>query len=169
MQRIIVLGIIIFLCSGSSVAAQLNKFNFMAEIAEKIQRPVQTYSELYANFIKEKLRSENPEADDEVLTPLSKMIVTPENKVLIAKGANVISDLDGDTPLIAAAALGKNPEKIKILLKAGARINDKNKAGRTPLIMSAISRRPLEKLKILVENGAKLNIIDNSGCTTAYD
>ena len=91
-------------------------------------------------------------------------------KLLTEKGSKVNDgDKDDDTSLCAAAAWGHSPvEKIKILLKAGADINHRNRSGRTPLIMAVISRKNDAVVKLLVDNGARLDIKDNSG-RTAYD
>ena len=91
-------------------------------------------------------------------------------KLLLENGYEVDNgDKDDDTSLCAVAAWTRKPvEKIKILLKAGADINHRNRSGRTPLIMAVISRKDDAVIKLLVDNGALLDIKDNSG-RTAYD
>jgi ankyrin repeat protein len=125
MYRIIISGIIFFLCysvsaqkiNNNAMLAKLNKFSFMAEIAEKFH-PTQPYSELYADFIKEKLKSENPQVDEKILTALSKMVVKPTNEMIsldidlqsediLIQYYNALSFMAGKQNTIAAKLLSK--------------------------------------------------------------
>lgn len=122
MLRIIISGIIFFLCCYTEAQeikneVKINKFAFMAEIAKKF-KPVAPYSQLYADFIKEKLKSENPEADDKMLATLSKMIVKPTNEMIsldidlqkediLIQYYNALSFMAGEQNTTAAKLLAK--------------------------------------------------------------
>lgn len=81
---------------------------------------------------------------------------------LIAKGAKVNQrDNDGNNELFYAAT---SPEKIEVLLKAGADINSINKAGETILIVA--SRSGLyEVVKTFLKFNADIDIKDSLGKT----
>lgn len=77
----------------------------------------------------------------------------------IGKGLDVNeTSEDGTTLLMEAAQMG-NPEIIDILLKAGANVNARNKAGNTALMYTS----NLINIKYLVECGADFNIKNDNG------
>jgi len=83
----------------------------------------------------------------------------PVVRVLLETGARVDArDNSQWTPLIRAAALGKNLKAIKTLLKFGADINARNDYGRTALIEAA-SSGDNAILEELLKNGADPDII----------
>lgn len=66
-----------------------------------------------------------------------------------------ITDKDGNTPLIIAAANG-DLESAKHLIAYRAKVNVKNKVGMTPLLY-AVKGRHTEMAEYLINNGAKIN------------
>jgi ankyrin repeat protein len=81
---------------------------------------------------------------------------------LVAQGVAVNEAFaDGSTPLIAAA---NRPAILKILIKAGARINErgKNPNGETPLT-AAVAAGSAESVNLLIEAGADPNIANTLG------
>lgn len=95
-------------------------------------------------------------------TPLFEILRPEQVSALLAGGAKVnVSDEDGDTPLINAAAMG-DIEVIQLLLTAGADINAKNKRGLTALGKALENQRinPRDKIwpetiKFLRSKGAR--------------
>lgn len=79
---------------------------------------------------------------------------------------NVLEPSRGSTPLITAAALGNN-EAIKMLIDAGASINNQNNDGSTAL-HTAIVFGKTEVAKTLIESGINLNIQNNDGSTALH-
>ena len=81
---------------------------------------------------------------------------------LIKNGADVnIQDEDGNTPLHYA----NTTEQMKLLLDAGANINQQNnQCGGTPLHWA----NTFEQLKFLIDSGADPNIQDNRGFTPIF-
>ena len=61
------------------------------------------------------------------------------------------------TALMAATADNENTEVIKILLKAGADVNEKNNHGLTALMIAALNNQKTEIVKTLINAGAKSN------------
>ncbi|CAL1272132.1 unnamed protein product [Larinioides sclopetarius] len=66
---------------------------------------------------------------------------------------------EGNTPLMFACAAG-HVDIVRILLDAGARVEDHNENGHTPL-MEAASAGHVEVAKLLVERGASINTHSN--------
>ena len=75
-------------------------------------------------------------------------------------------DARGQTPLMLAALRGAF-DTVLILLKAGAKLNLKDKEGQTALMFAIQSSRPekLENVRLLLKSGAKVNIKDNEDLT----
>jgi ankyrin repeat protein len=72
------------------------------------------------------------------------------------------------TPLMLAAPFG-TPEMIRVLLNAGARVNDKDKRGMTPLMFAASSEtQDAEVIKMLLAAGADTKVKTTVG-ETAMD
>ena len=70
------------------------------------------------------------------------------------------------TPLEVAAQFG-SPEVCEILIKAGSRINYKDKSGFSPLICSTFNSNP-EVFNVLVKYGADVNVEDNKKRSLLY-
>lgn len=62
----------------------------------------------------------------------------------------------GKTPLHYAAGATQNPAVVKALLKAGAKVNARDKSGDTPLHQAAINKNA-EVVKVLLEAGADVH------------
>src|SRR5262249_46612728 len=78
------------------------------------------------------------------------------------KGADLkVRDRRGDTPLIYAAGFG-SPEAVKLLLDAGAGVNDRNAFDATALIWAA--NNPA-KVRLLLARGADVNAKTRQGRT----
>jgi uncharacterized protein len=80
----------------------------------------------------------------------------------IDQGADVNThDVEGNTPLIIAAAHGKHHHVLDVLLAAGADIDAKNDAGQTALIAGIFNRSEYSKIvTTLLESGADATIED---------
>ncbi len=76
---------------------------------------------------------------------------------------NVVN-VNGQTPLMVAAALNNNPDLLRALVKAGANINAQDPNGRTALNY-AITAKLTPNLETLVALGANINIPDTQGIT----
>ena len=84
------------------------------------------------------------------------------NLVLEHGGDPNVEDLSGDTPLFCVRRnIRRVPEKIQLLLDAGADINHRNHQGATPLA-SAVGRSHICVL-CLLKSGADYRIVDNKG------
>ena len=70
------------------------------------------------------------------------------------------------TPLGVAAQSG-SPEVCELLIKAGSRINYKDKAGFSPIICSTYNTNP-EVFNVLVKNGADVKVEDNKKRSLLY-
>jgi len=66
---------------------------------------------------------------------------------------------------MSAAEGNHNLEVIRVLLEAGARVNDQDKLGRTPLILAAAKNLNPGVLLTLLEAGAQIDQKDKSGLT----
>ena len=102
-------------------------------------------------------------------------------KLLIAAGADVNAwdNKVGETALICAARKtyvleadsernkSKNMAMVKLLIEAGANVNDKDGYGRTALIYAA-KKNSVDLVKILIEAGADVNVKDGYGNTALY-
>lgn len=86
----------------------------------------------------------------------------------IDQGANVNAkrEIDGQTPLMMAV-YGKNYGNAKILLDAGASINEQNDKGFSA-IMYAVDVNDESILRLLVECGADLELKNNEGQTALF-
>ena len=73
---------------------------------------------------------------------------------------------DGWTPLHYAAAFNSNPDVVKALISAGAKVNAKDKDGWTPLRAAAIKNSNPDVVKALISAGAKAK--DKYGYSFAY-
>jgi|HubBroStandDraft_5_1064220.scaffolds.fasta_scaffold232110_2 ankyrin repeat protein len=95
---------------------------------------------------------------------------TPEAvRVLIENGAQadaVSKNPQTNQPLHAALALGRNPETIELLLKAGANPNARQTGGFTPIFSAAAANRR-DLAEILIANGADAAIQNDFGQTAA--
>jgi hypothetical protein len=67
---------------------------------------------------------------------------------------------EGATALPWAAG---DPEKVKLLVRAGADVKARSKIGRTPLIVAAASAGNLESVRLLVSKGADPTVTDQYG------
>jgi len=94
------------------------------------------------------------------ITPLMMAAVSNPNvlETLIKAGANANeSGTYGVTPLMYAAALGRNRNSVIPLLKAGANPNAVSDHGATPLMLAAAFNAKTDVLKALFDGGADLN------------
>jgi ankyrin repeat protein len=74
---------------------------------------------------------------------------------------NAVNNM-GATPLLLAAT---SPEKVKLLLAAGANPNTATKMGRTPLIVTAAVPGAIEAVRALLAAGAAVDHADERGMT----
>ena len=86
-------------------------------------------------------------------------------KLLLEKGANVHirRPKQRDTPLMLAASLG-SPESVRLLIQAGARINEQDFRGYTAL-MHAVQRSDEVAVRLLLQHGARWDLRNNAGQT----
>ncbi|MGE0450428.1 MAG: ankyrin repeat domain-containing protein [Vicinamibacterales bacterium] len=84
-------------------------------------------------------------------------------RALVAAGAKVSADQDGDSALAVAAREG-HTAALEALLEAGADIEAKDANGITPL-MSAASANRAEAVRVLLAKGAESNAVNNDGAT----
>ncbi|KAF5829708.1 ankyrin repeat-containing domain protein [Dunaliella salina] len=85
---------------------------------------------------------------------------------LIRAGADVNwanPDMDGETPLKAAAEKGR-AKVVRLLLESGAAVDKADDDGWTPLL-TASSNKHLEVTKLLVDKGADVNKANSKGST----
>lgn len=88
-------------------------------------------------------------------------------KYLLSKRANISTpDVNGDTPLHAAASEGLKPV-VEYLIQKGALIYTQNKKGETPLY-KAVSMGELEVVTYLIAKGAGVDVKDKKGNTTLH-
>ncbi len=132
MRNIIISVIISLFCTSalaqkttdSTILRKENKFNFISEISKNFNSR-QSYLKIYSDFVKRKLKNENPEADDKVLTALSYMIIQPAKKNstenlkskkndLILQYYKALANLDNkknkSTATLLAECLKKSPD-----------------------------------------------------------
>jgi len=84
-------------------------------------------------------------------------------KVLIAAGADVnAADSFGATPLMFGI---RDIAKVRVLLDAGARVNEKSKQNQTALLLAASNSGSVETARLLVAKGADAKIVGASGRT----
>ena len=95
---------------------------------------------------------------------------TPEAaRLLLEKGASVHAvskNPQANQPLHAALALGRNPETISLLLKAGSDPNAKQTAGYTAIFSAAAANRR-DLAELLIASGANPAIQNDFGQTAA--
>jgi len=95
---------------------------------------------------------------------------TPEAvRLLLENGASVHAiskNPQANQPLHAALALGRNPESVLLLLKAGAGPNTKQTAGYTAIFSAAAANRR-DLVEILIANGADPGIQNDFGQNAA--
>jgi ankyrin repeat protein len=76
---------------------------------------------------------------------------------LIAEGADVHQKIKpDDQTILFTAALGGQPEMIRLLLDKGLKVDDADKRGQTPL-MAAVAGGNVEAIKVLLDRGANVN------------
>ncbi|ATY61803.1 Ankyrin repeat-containing domain [Cordyceps militaris] len=73
-----------------------------------------------------------------------------------------VQDESGWTPLMIAVSVPESEDVIKVLLKAGADINEKNNGGQTALHFVA-SKKNIETAKLLLEHKASTRVKDRRG------
>ena len=84
-------------------------------------------------------------------------------KVLIEAGADVNAvDSSGSTPLMFGI---RDVAKVRVLLDAGARANDKTRQNQTALLLAASTSGSIETVKLLVAKGADAKAVGASGRT----
>lgn len=127
-------------------------------------------------------------ADSEGMSPLMEAVRTAnESRItsLLSKGARINDkDRNGKTVLMWACGTGPmfikpdpmaqeqelrrvdnaHAEVVKMLLKKGAKVSEKDKSGQTAL-MWAVRENCLQVTRVLLENGAKINESDKTGYT----
>ena len=95
---------------------------------------------------------------------------TPEAvRLLLQNGAQVDAvsqNPQANQPLHATLALGRNPETIELLLKAGANPNARQTGGFTPIFSAAAANRR-DLVELLIANGADPAISNDFGQTAA--
>jgi len=84
-------------------------------------------------------------------------------KILLERGAEIHSSLDGVTPLMRAAEYGFI-EAAEVLLAAGVDVNEQNRRGQTALMRAALSSQK-KIILFLFEHGADPMIKDDQGDT----
>jgi len=86
-------------------------------------------------------------------------------KRMLKEKTPINDESTGDSSLLFAASNNENPEIIKLLLDAGANINQKNKYGGTALYEASRFNNNLEVIKELIKLGANINEKDSDGET----
>ena len=80
-------------------------------------------------------------------------------EMLLARGADAsAANHDGATALHRGAG---DSDKVRLLLKAGAKVDARTKLGRTPLLIAAAYPGNLETVKLLLAHGANIKDVDN--------
>jgi len=129
------------------------------------------YSAIRNNDL-QKLKSltsgKNPGApDDRGRTPLmlaASVGSLDAMKILVEAGADVNApDTFGTTPLMFGI---RDIAKVRLLLDAGARVNEKSKQNQTALLLAASNDGAIEIARLLVAKGADPKVIGASGRTT---
>jgi len=96
------------------------------------------------------------------------LIGTPEQIQAAINAGAKLDDREGIlgmTPLMHAAKYNKNPDVITTLLKAGAKIDERDKYGETPLMYAAEHQENPDVISTLLNAGAKIDERDDSGRT----
>lgn len=81
-------------------------------------------------------------------------------RALLAVGANPRIDIDGEKPILEAGHCG--PEVLRLLIDAGANIEERSKYGETPLFISAANGK-VGNVRFLLSMKANTNVIDKDG------
>lgn len=95
-------------------------------------------------------------------------------ETLLAKGANPNHANGYGNSSLHQAAKAHNVDVCASLLKAGAKIDIKNKKGSTPLLLACLMEDNSNKsemmrlFKLLVDNAADVNAVDNNGSTPLH-
>lgn len=74
-------------------------------------------------------------------------------------------DDEGETPLMKAAEETRSAEVIRVLLEAGADVNDQDDDGETPLMYAMDDYADLAVVRALLDGGAEINIKDEKDRT----
>ena len=95
--------------------------------------------------------------------PLITFESTEACQTLIEKGADVkaYNEKYDMSVLMGVAAFSQNPEKIDLLIKNGADINERSKTGRSPIIFAAQMNQNPQIIKELLKKGANVNDTEN--------
>ena len=87
---------------------------------------------------------------------------------LLEMGANPNArDLDGNTPLMIAAADCRNNQIIELLLDTGSDVNARNEDLMTPL-MAAVVNKNARVVELIINAGADINAQDEDGNTALF-
>lgn len=84
-------------------------------------------------------------------------------RALVAAGASVSADQDGESALAVAAHEGHSAA-VEALIAAGAAVNAKDKDGNTALMAAAASNRA-GAIRVLLARGAEINAANNDGAS----
>ena len=74
-------------------------------------------------------------------------------------------DNEGETPLMTAAEKTRNPEVIRVLLAAGADVNDQDEDDETPLMYAMDDYANIGVVRALLEGGANVHLRDEKNRT----
>lgn len=87
---------------------------------------------------------------------------------LLEMGANPNArDLDGNTPLMIAAADCRNTKIIELLLDSGADVNTRNEDLMTPLMASVVNKNA-RVVELIINAGADIDAQDDDGDTALF-
>ncbi|MBR4682018.1 MAG: ankyrin repeat domain-containing protein [Elusimicrobiaceae bacterium] len=121
--------------------------------------------------------SYDKEPKDPVLERLNKafsfaIVTGDEEKAaeLLKQGANPNQEVEGSAyrPALCRAVNEHSENIVKLLLQAGANVNENCSCGTTPLILASLSGSPLAIVNGLIEAGADVNKTDDKGDTALY-
>lgn len=90
--------------------------------------------------------------------------VNARDQLIVEEGSSAI----GNTTLMYAAGNNYNPEVIKLLLDAGANINDRSSIGWTALYYAGLANVNVEIIQLLVAQGADVNVKSTNGSTALH-
>lgn len=80
---------------------------------------------------------------------------------------NITGEYDDRTPLHSAAEVG-NVQIAQALIKAGAKIDARNKEEQTPLHLAVLNDENIEVVRLLLQNHADINARADSDCTPLH-
>lgn len=85
-------------------------------------------------------------------------------------GADVSAraEITGNTPLMFASAISKNPAVLEVLLEAGADVNARDAGGKTPLFLAVSLNSMPEVVTFLLNAGANVNARNQQGNTPLH-